>query len=94
MWTQILILLGSHVDTFLIGFRFSNINKTNKSTVIKKLMAICSFYREIVLSVCLRIRRDTAKCMFSSFPVFGITNGKFSGILRFIGLCRDRQYAQ
>ena len=60
----------------------------------KNLMATCSFYRDIVLSVCLRIRRDTAKCMFSSFPVFRITNGAFSGIWRFIALCRDRQYAQ
>ena len=33
-------------------------------------------------------------CMFSSFPVFRITNGAFSGLLRFIALCRDRQYAQ
>ena len=80
----------------VIGFKFSNItNKPNKSTVIKKLMATCSFYREIALSVGLRIRRDTrAKCMFSSFPVFRITNGAFSGILRFIALCRDRQYAE
>ena len=52
----------------VIGFRFSNIaNRPNKNTVIKKLMATCSFYREIVLSVCLRIRRDTAKCVVSSF---------------------------
>ena len=57
-------------------------------------MATCSFYREIVLSVCLQIRRDPAKCMFSSFTVFRITNGAFSGLLRFIALCRDRQYAQ
>ena len=80
----------------VIGFRFSNITKKkkNKSTVIKNLMATCSFYREIVLSVCLRIRRDIAKCMFSSFPVIRITNGAFSGILRFIALCRVRQYAQ
>ena len=80
----------------VIGFRFSNItNRPHKSTVIKKkLMVTCSFYREIVLSVCLRIRRDTAKCMFSSPPVFRITNGAFSGLLRFIALCGDRQYAQ
>ena len=65
----------------VIGFRFSNIaNKPNESTVIKNLMATCSFYREIVFSVGLRIRRDTAKCMFSSIPVFRITNGAFSGI--------------
>ena len=57
-------------------------------------MATCSFYREIVLPVCLEIRRDTAKCIFSSFSVFRITNGAFSGILRFIALCKDRQYAQ
>ena len=76
----------------LRGFRFSNIkNRPNiKSTVIKKLMATCSCYREIVLSVCLRIRRDTAKCMLSSFPVFRITNGAFSGLLQFIALCRER----
>ena len=58
----------------VIGFRFANItNKPNKSTVIRNLMATCSFYREIVLPVCLKIRRDTAKCIFSSFPVFRIT---------------------
>ena len=79
----------------VIGFRFANItNKPNKSTFIRNLMATCSFYREIVLPVCLKIRRDTTKCIFSSFPVFGITNGAFRGILRSIALCRDRQCAQ
>ena len=66
----------------VIGFIFANItNKPNKSTVIRHLMATC-----------LKILRDTAKCIFSSFPVFRmiITNGAFSGILRFIALCRDR----
>ena len=68
----------------VIGFRFANItNKPNKSNVIRNLMATCSFYCEIVLPVCLKIRRDTAKCMFSSFPVFRITNGTFRGIFRF-----------
>ena len=57
-------------------------------------MATCSFYREIVLPVCLKIRRDTAKCIFSSFPVFRIMNGAFRRILRFIALWRDRQYTQ
>ena len=62
----------------VIGFRFANItNKPNKSTVIRNLMATCSFYHEIVLPFCLKIRRDTAKCIFSSFPVFRITNGAF-----------------
>ena len=79
----------------VIGFIFANItNKPNKSTVIRNLMTTCSFYREIVLPVSLKIRRDTAKCIFSSFPVFRITNGAFGGILRFIALCRHRRYAQ
>ena len=57
---------------------------------LRGLMATWSLYHEIVLSVCLRIRRDTAKCMFSSFPVFRITNGAFSDLLQFIALCGDR----
>ena len=70
-------------------------NKQTKEKYCHKiLMAICSFCREIVLSVCLRIRRDTGKCMFSSFPLFKITKGAFSGLLRFIALCRDWQYSQ
>ena len=45
-------------------------------------MATCLFYRDIVLPVCLKIRRDTAKCILSSFPVFRITNGAF-----IVGFC-------
>ena len=68
----ILLLL---VFFFLLFIYFSITNRSNKSTFIKKIMATCSFYREIVLSICLLIRRDTAKCIFSSFPAFRITNG-------------------
>ena len=79
----------------VIGFRFANItNKPDESAVIRNLMATCSFYGDIVLPVCLKIRRDTAKCIFFSFPVFRITNGAFRGLLRFIALRRHRQYAQ
>ena len=50
---------------FAIGFRFSYItNGPNKSTIIKNLKATCPFFREVVLSFCLRIRQITEKCLF------------------------------
>ena len=56
----------------VIGFRFANItNKPNKSTVIRNLMATCSFYREVVLLVCLKIRRDTESVYFLPFLYLG-----------------------